>query len=92
MTTWKIEFNSKAKKEFNNLNSFIRKRIEKFLEKLSLIENPKQIGHALTGNFTGHWRYRIGDYRIVCEINEDIITIKIVRVQHRKDVYKKEIA
>ena len=50
--------------------------------------DPRQHGNSLTANRDGQWRYRVGDYRLVAEINDDTITILILTVGHRRDVYK----
>jgi mRNA interferase RelE/StbE len=85
---WKIELTVSAKKELNKLDSVIQKRITKFLyEKLIQAPNPRIFGHSLTGNFSGHWRYRVGDYRIICRILDTEIVIEIIKIAHRADVY-----
>lgn len=61
--------------------SYIRK-------KLDGMENPRQAGKALTGEFKGLWRYRAGDYRIVCDIQDDRVVIVVVAVGHRKNIYE----
>lgn len=61
--------------------SYIRK-------KLDGMENPRQTGKALTGEFKGLWRYRAGDYRIVCDIQDDRVVIVVVAVGHRKNIYE----
>lgn len=50
-------------------------------------ENPRQHGKGLTANRSGQWRYRVGDYRLLADIKEDTITILIINVGHRRDVY-----
>jgi len=51
-------------------------------------ENPRKMGKSLVGNHQGKWRYRVGDYRILCEITDDTITILVVAIGHRKDIYE----
>ncbi len=58
-------------------------------KKLVGIDNPKIHGKALKGNLRGYWRYRIGDYRIITEINDDEIKIIVVGIGHRKDIYER---
>jgi mRNA interferase RelE/StbE len=88
---WKIEFDKKAKKEFANLDKTIQKQIDKFILKLAKNKDPKKIADTLKGSLQSFWKYRIGNYRLVCSINEDAMTILILRVKHRKEVYKKDI-
>lgn len=55
---------------------------------LDKAHNPRDKGKALTGNFKGLWRYRIGNYRLICEIKDDELILICIAVGHRKDVYK----
>ena len=57
-----------AKKQLKNLDFTIQKRIAKFIDNLQELENPRIKGKSLAGNLSGFWRYRVGDYRIICEI------------------------
>ncbi|MBZ6528099.1 type II toxin-antitoxin system RelE/ParE family toxin [Aerococcaceae bacterium DSM 111021] len=50
------------------------------------MENPRLVGKSLTGNFSGQWRYRIGDYRLICHIDDNELVILSLEVGHRKDV------
>ena len=61
-------FSSKAQKDFKKLDISIQKRIKAFTQEIENLENPRSKGKALTGDLKGFWRYRIGDYRLVCEI------------------------
>jgi len=85
--TWKIEFTASAEKELSKLDKSVAKRIIKFLrERVSV--DPKFSGKALKGEYSGLWRYRIGGYRVICEIYDDTISVLVVRVGHRKEVYR----
>lgn len=83
-----VLFAEKAKKEFLKLDRQVQKQIQSFILKLQKMEDPRSTGKALTGNFAGMWRYRTGDYRLVCLIEADKIIITILRIAHRKEVYK----
>ena len=85
---WTIEFDKKAKKEFASLGKPIQKQIDKFLLKLIKSENPRMFGEALKGNLQPFWRYRVGDYRIICQVNDEKITVLILAIGHRKEVYR----
>lgn len=86
--TWTINFSEVALKQLRKLDKQVTKRIIDYLEKrISTAENPKEQGKALTYNKSGLWRYRIGDYRIICQINDETITILVLEVGHRKDIY-----
>lgn len=86
---WKIEFDKKAKDEFFDLETAEKKRIIKFIEeRLAKTENPRKLGAPLRGHLSGLWKYRIGNYRLICQIEDSVVTILIISVGHRKDVYK----
>lgn len=88
---WKIEFDKKAKKEFASLDKTAQKQIDKFLLKLMKSTNPRQLGESLKGNLQSFWRYRVGNYRLICTIEDDIVTVLVLRVKHRKEVYKNDL-
>ena len=83
-----IDFTDSAKKDLRKLNPQIQKKIQKFLnEKLLNFPSPKSIGEPLKENLKGIWRYRVGDYRILCEIKNNCLLVLVVEVGHRKNVY-----
>jgi mRNA interferase RelE/StbE len=87
--TWKIEFTDVADKEFAKLDKPIQKRILTWLdERITNCNNPRLWGKSLTGMHGEKWRYRIGDYRILCLIKDSIVTVMVVDIGHRKDIYK----
>ncbi len=86
--SYTIRFTPKAAKQVRNLDSATAKRIRDFLEqKLSKLDNPRQLGKKLVNE--EFWRYRVGDYRILTNIDDDQILILIVEVAHRRAVYNK---
>ena len=80
-------FLSKAQKDFKKLDISIQKRIKTFTQEIENLENPRSKGKALTGDLKGFWRYRIGDYRLVCEILDNELIIYTIKISHRKNVY-----
>jgi mRNA interferase RelE/StbE len=85
---WKIEFDAAVEKDLKKLGHTAQKRIFKFLkEKVATSSDPRLHGKSLTGNLGGLWRYRVGDYRIISKIKDDVFTVLIVTVGHRKDIY-----
>ncbi len=87
---WEIRLDAKAEKDLSKLDKPIAKRITRFLrEKVSLADNPRQRGKSLTGNLSGLWRYRIGDYRVIAEIQDDKLVVLAVKIGHRSNVYEK---
>lgn len=89
-TKWSLEFTDKAEKNFRKLDTEIYRKVTKFIdESLLLADNPRLLGKQLSGNLKEFWSYRIGDYRLICEIHDHKLTIIAVKVGHRRDVYKK---
>ncbi len=86
---WTIEYTNTAKRKLNKLDKNIARSILEYIEsKIAFLENPRMEGKALIGNLQGLWSYKYKTYRINCEIQDDALTILIVRIGHRKDVYK----
>ena len=86
---WKIAITSGAEKQISKLDQGAQHAILRFLrERLQAAENPRQLGKPLQGEKGGLWRYRVGDYRLICDIQDEKITVLVVRVGHRKDVYR----
>jgi len=85
---WRVEFTSRAERELGRLDAPIRVRILKFLaERVAAAGNPRTLGKALTGSHAGTWRYRVGDYRILCRIEDDRLVVLVVDIGHRSSVY-----
>ena len=84
-----VDYESKARKQLRKMDSSVSKRIYDWVdEHLEGCENPRAFGKALTGNWAGYWRYRVGDYRIIADIQDDKIVIIITEVGHRGEIYK----
>ena len=84
----KVEYAPAAGKQFSRLNKSIQSRIKKYMSEIALLDNPRSRGKALTSNLSGLWRYRIGDYRILCRINDDRLIITVIEIGHRSTVYR----
>ncbi len=83
-----VVLSERFKKEFKKLDKYTQKIIRSWIDKnLVDCENPRQHGLALTANKTGQWRYRIGDYRLICLIEDDQLNIIALNIGHRRDVY-----
>ncbi len=86
---WTVDFEPRALGELKKLDRLAQKRVVSFLQERMLGEgDPRQYGKILTGDKAGLWRYRIGDYRIVCQLDYDAQAVLVLRVAHRKDVYR----
>ncbi|WP_306452361.1 type II toxin-antitoxin system RelE family toxin [Bifidobacterium pullorum] len=84
---WGIELSDRAVKALAKLDKQTAKRITAKLREVAALDDPRSSGKALTGNLAGLWRYRVGDYRIVCDIERDVLAILVVDVGHRSKVY-----
>lgn len=87
---WKIEYLASVKKDIQKFDHQTRKRIREYLEnRIALLNNPRDNGAALKGcKFDELWKYRIGDYRVICKIHDNSLTILAVKIGHRREVYK----
>lgn len=87
---WLIEFDKEAEKELKKLDKPIARRILKFLrERVAVLDNPRTVGVALTGSELGdYWKYRVGDYRTIADIQDSRICVQVVRIGNRRDVYR----
>lgn len=65
------------------------RRIRDELAEVAELEDPRSRGKALVGNLAGLWRYRVGDYRIVCDIEDDVLVVLVVDIAHRREVYRR---
>lgn len=87
---WKIELSAQADRELGKLDPQQRKRLLKFLrDRLASLDNPRSIGQALHGSELGEfWKYRVGDYRLICKIEDQRLLILVLRVGHRREIYR----
>ncbi len=87
---WRIEFEKEAEKEIRKLDLQVAKRITKFLrERVAVLEDPCSIGEALAGSTLGnYWKYRVGDCRIIADLQDKILLIYVVEIRNRKEVYR----
>jgi mRNA interferase RelE/StbE len=85
---WTIDFKETAFKQLSKLDKPVQNRIMTFLDnKVSRLHNPRQLGHQLMGNLSRFWRFRVGDYRLICSIKDNELTILVVEVGHRREIY-----
>lgn len=87
MNKWVINFTKKAQKDLQKLDKPIQNKIVVELDQILLLNNPREVGKCLTGSLSGLWRYRVGDYQIIVDIEDDIFTVIVVKIGHRKQVY-----
>jgi mRNA interferase RelE/StbE len=86
---WRIEITRTAERQIMKLDRAAQRSIQRFLrDRLSPADNPRQWGKPLQGEKRGLWRYRVGDYRLICDIQDEQITVLVLEVGHRKNVYR----
>lgn len=86
---WRIEITRTATKQITKLDHQAQKSILRFLrERLASANNPRQWGRALQGEKRGLWRYRVDNYRLICDIQDEKITILVLELGQRKDIYR----
>lgn len=89
MMQYSVETTSRFDREFKKLDKYTQLMLKAWIEKnLMDCENPRQQGKALVGNKKGQWRYRIGDYRLICDIQDNKLIILAMSVGHRNKVYR----
>jgi mRNA interferase RelE/StbE len=86
---WTIEYTQAADRQLRKLDKSSSRRIVDYLRnRVACLEDPRSIGKALHGPLGDFWRYRIGDYRIICELQDQQLRVLVVRLGDRKDVYR----
>lgn len=86
--SYSIETTARFDREFKKLDRYTQRLIKSWIEKhLIGCEDPRSVGKGLTANRSGQWRYRIGDYRIIAEIEDDKVVILFLSVGHRREIY-----
>lgn len=89
MSGWKLQYRDKARDQLAKLDPVVALRIARFLkDRVLSASNPRQHGIAMQGRLRGYWRYRVGDYRLICDIQDDVITVLVLTIGHRKDVFE----
>ena len=88
--TWKIIYLPAAERDLAELDATVRKRVLKFIDqRITGLENPRIIGEPLHGRDLGNfWKYRVGDYRIICDIHDKEVRIVVVKICNRREVYR----
>ena len=88
---WQIEFEPRALKELEAQDRQVQRRSLGFLrERVASLTDPRELGETLHGGALGRfWKYRVGDWRLVCEIRDRTVTVVVVRIGHRREVYRR---
>lgn len=86
---WQIELTDAAVKQLKKMGHTEAKRIRDYLrERVQPLEDPRQLGKPLQGNMGELWRYRVGDYRLIAQIEDERVCVLVVRIGHRREVYR----
>jgi mRNA interferase RelE/StbE len=87
---WRIEFDPAAAKELRKLDRPVQQRLLGFLRlRVAPLEDPRSIGEALAGAHLGSfWKYRVGDWRLICDLQDERIVVRVLRVGHRRVAYR----
>ncbi|EPL8481794.1 type II toxin-antitoxin system RelE/ParE family toxin [Providencia alcalifaciens] len=87
---WTINYSERALKSLRKMDKQIARRIVDFMDlRIAALDDPRQSGKSLKGELGEFWRYRVGDYRILCEIRDDELVILATTIGHRKEIYDK---
>jgi mRNA interferase RelE/StbE len=88
--TWTIEFDLAARRELDKLDKPVANRILKFLhQRVARLDSPLQIGEKLQGALSSYWKYRVGDYRLICSLEHARLVVLVLRVGHRSQIYSR---
>jgi mRNA interferase RelE/StbE len=86
---WTISYTEAAKKQLRKFDKQTARRIVDFMDERVAIEGPRSTGKTLTGPKLGtYWRYRVGDYRIICDIQDGALCVLVIEVGNRREVYR----
>jgi len=87
---WKVELSTTADRELSKLDPQHSKRILKFLhERVANLDDPRSVGEALHGSRLGEfWKYRVGNYRLICRIEDDRLIVLVLPIGHRREIYR----
>lgn len=86
---WTVEFDDRARRELRKLDSPIQREILSYLrERIAGSSDPRAFGKSLRKNLAGLWRYRVGNYRLICRIENERVVVLVLKVGHRREVYE----
>jgi len=85
---WTIEYAESARKQLRKLAKSDARRIVDFMDERVATNDPRRLGKALKGPLGDLWRYRVGDFRIICEIQDGVLTVLVLQIGNRREVYR----
>lgn len=85
---WTVEVKPEALRQIKRLDAGARRLVMRYIdERIAASDDPRAFGHALVGDLKGLWRYRVGDLRLICSIEDEQLLVLLVKVGHRREVY-----
>lgn len=85
---WRVELTDAAVKQLGKLDPQVKRRLWAELRQISTLEDPRSRGKELTGSLSGYWCYRVGDWRLICELDDGRWLIMLIDVGHRSKIYR----
>jgi mRNA interferase RelE/StbE len=86
---WTIRYTDQALRDLRGIDSVVGRRILDFMDKrVARLRDPRQIGERLHGKLGTYWRFRIGDYRAICEVKDELVTVIVIAIGHRREIYR----
>lgn len=86
---WTVDYTDSALAQLRKLDRQVARRIVDYMdERVATLDDPRTTGKALTGAQGGFWRYRVGDYRLVCDIQDGNVRVLVIRIGNRREVYR----
>ena len=86
---WTVEYTGTARNQLGRLDRDMALRVVNYMdERVAVVDDPRRIGQALAGPLGGLWRYRVGRCRVICDIQDDVLRVLVVRVGRRDEVYR----
>ena len=86
---WTIEYTDTARTQLRKLDRKTARRIVDYMdERVAPLDNPRSVGRALTGPLGGLWRYRVGNCRMICDIQDRVMRVLVVKTGNRREVYR----
>ncbi|RQD68054.1 MAG: type II toxin-antitoxin system RelE/ParE family toxin [Tindallia sp. MSAO_Bac2] len=86
--SYRLVYTEDGLRQLKKMDQSTKRLITSYLRKLEQLQEPRSKGKALSSNLKGFWRYCVGDYRVICEIDDGNIIIIVVDIGHRKNIYK----
>jgi mRNA interferase RelE/StbE len=87
---WRVDFTDKARQQLRKLHPDVQSRLLRFLrERVASSDDPRMLASRLTGELAAYWRFRVGDYRLLCRVDDGTLTVLVISLGHRKQVYQR---